>query len=73
MIYFFLFMLAAFLLGFPAGIAVKSFLDKDEIIDLEKQNARLHKELTNMRRKKVDTIEIVDPTVGASVDFSKNW
>ena len=73
MIYFALFMLGAFLFGFLSGIWLKSFLDRDEIIDLEKKNARLHEELTQMRRKKVDTIEIIDPTVGAYVDFSQRW
>ena len=73
MIYFVLVTITAFLVGFTAGIAIKTFLDRDELLDLEKQNARLHAQIEQMRRNKVGTIEIIDQTVGKSVDFSKNW
>ena len=75
MIYFILFVTAAFLTGFISGAAIKSFLDKDEVLDLEKQNARLHAQIEKMRHEtvNVDTVEIIDPTVGRSVDFSQRW
>lgn len=69
MIYFALFMTGAFLIGFLMGIALKAFLDRDEVIDLEKKNARLHAQLAEAKRKNVETIKIIDPTVGQYIDF----
>lgn len=73
MIYFCLFMIGAFLFGFIAGVTIKDALDRDEIIGLERKNAKLHAQLMQAARTNVETIEIVDPRVGESVDFSKNW
>ena len=73
MIYFLLITIAAFLFGFSTGIALKSFLDRDEVEDLEKQNARLHAQLAQVKRANVDRVEIIDPTIGRSVDFSQRW
>lgn len=73
MIYFVLFIIAAFLIGFIGGVGVKTFLDNDEIADLEKKNARLHAQLTQAKRVNIDRVEIIDPNVGKSVDFSQRW
>lgn len=66
-----LYTLAIFALGFIIGVGVKSFLDKDEIIELEKRNAKLHKDIKELEKR--ETVRIVDGTVGASVDFSQRW
>lgn len=66
-----LYTLAIFALGFIIGVGVKSFLDKDEIIELEKRNAKLHKDIKELEKR--ETVRIVDGTVGAGVDFSQRW
>lgn len=64
-------LIGVFMLGAFIGGAVKGFLDNDEIYELEKQNARLHKELKTAEKR--ETVKIVDGTVGAGVDFSQKW
>lgn len=69
-----LYTLAIFALGFCVGGGVKAFLDSDEIIDLEKKNARLHAQLTELQKTKNNTIEIYDHRdVNKELDFSQKW
>ena len=50
--------------GFLFGVAVKAFLDKDEIHDLETKNAALKRENAYLRKNvKREVIEIIDPRV----------
>lgn len=55
-----LYTVAVFIIGFVLGGVIKAFLDNDEILDLEKKNARLHAELNHIIKTKNDTIEIID-------------
>lgn len=66
-----LYTIGVFALGFGVGVWVKSFLDQDEITELEKQNARLHRDIKELEKR--ETVRIVDGTVGAGVDFSQRW
>ena len=60
MIYFALFMTGAFMFGLVTGVVCDGMLRRDEIIALEKKNARLHAQLTKIKRQNVETIEIID-------------
>lgn len=55
-----LYTVAVFIIGFVLGGVIKAFLDNDEILDLEKKNARLHAELNRIIKTKNNTIEIID-------------
>lgn len=66
-----LYTIGVFALGFGVGVWVKSFLDQDEITELEKQNAKLHRDIKELEKR--ETVRIVDGTVGAGVDFSQRW
>lgn len=66
-----LYTIGVFALGFGVGVWVKSFLDQDEITELEKQNARLHRDIKELEKR--ETVRIVDGTIGAGVDFSQRW
>lgn len=61
---FILFSAGALTVGFLLGVMTKSFLDKDEVYTLEKENARLHRELANLKKAaEHEVIEIVDHRV----------
>lgn len=61
---FILLMTGVLTVGFLFGIAVKAFLDKDEVLTLEKENARLHRELAKLKKAaEHEVIEIVDHRV----------
>ena len=50
--------------GFLFGVAVKAYLDKDEVHDLETKNAALKRENAYLRKNvKREVIEIIDPRV----------
>ena len=73
MLGFILYSMGAVILGFFFGMAVKHFMDNDEIHTLEKKNAALHRENAYLRKNvRREVIEIVDPRV-KDVDFSKKW
>jgi len=73
MLGFILYSMGAVILGFFFGMAVKHFMDNDEIHELEKKNAALRRENAYLRKNvKREVIEIVDPRV-KDVDFSKKW
>ena len=73
MLGFILYSMGAVILGFFFGMAVKHFMDNDEIHELEKKNSALHRENAYLRKNvKREVIEIVDPRV-KDVDFSKKW
>lgn len=64
MLGFILYSMGAVILGFFFGMAVKHFLDDDEIRTLEKKNAALHRENEYLRKAvKKEVIEIVDNRV----------
>ena len=68
----FLLSLALLAVGFAGGMAVKHFLDNDEIHALEKKNSALHRENAYLRKAcKTEVIEIVDKR--GEVDFSQKW
>ncbi len=51
-------------IGFLFGVAVKGFLDKDEVHDLEKQNRTLRIENAKLKREaKLKIIEITDKRI----------
>lgn len=58
-----LYSVAVFVIGFVLGGLLKTFLDNDEILELEKKNARLHAELEHITKTKNNTIEIIDHRV----------
>lgn len=61
---FILLMAGVLAVGFFFGIAVKAFLDKDEVLTLEKENAKLHREVALLKKAaKHEVIEIVDHRV----------
>lgn len=66
MIIYALYTLGVFAIGFGCGVAVKAFLDRDEILELEKTNAKLHREI---KTKSTEVIHIVDDTVAKDVKF----
>ena len=73
MLGFIIYSMGAVILGFFFGMAVKHFMDNDEIHTLEKKNAALRRENAYLRKNvKREVIEIVDPRV-KDVDFSKKW
>ena len=73
MLGFIIYSMGAVILGFFFGMAVKHFMDNDEIHELEKKNSALHRENAYLRKNvKREVIEIVDPRV-KDVDFSKKW
>lgn len=58
-------------IGFLFGAAVKGFLDKDEVHDLEKQNRALRIENAKLKREaKLKIIEITDKRI-PEVKFGK--
>ena len=64
MLGFIIYSMGAVILGFFFGMAVKHFLDNDEIHALEKKNSALHRENAYLRKAcKTEVIEIVDPRV----------
>lgn len=72
MLGFILYSMGAVILGFFFGMAVKHFLDNDEIHALEKKNSALHRENAYLRKAcKTEVIEIVDKR--GEVDFSQKW
>ena len=61
---FILFSAGVLTVGFLFGVMTKGFLDKDEVITLEKENARLHREIGLLKKAaKHEVIEIVDRRV----------
>ena len=61
---FILFSAGVLTVGFLFGVMTKAFLDKDEVITLEKENARLHREVGQLKKAaKHEVIEIVDKRV----------
>ena len=73
MLGFIIYSMGAVILGFFFGMAVKHFMDNDEIHTLEKKYAALRRENAYLRKDvKRGVIEIVDPRV-KDVDFSKKW
>ena len=61
---FILFSAGVLTVGFLFGVMTKAFLDKDEVITLEKENARLHREVGQLKKAaKHEVIEIVDHRV----------
>ena len=69
---FIIYSMGAVILGFFFGMAVKHFLDNDEIHALEKKNSALHRENAYLRKAcKTEVIEIVDKR--GEVDFSQKW
>lgn len=72
MLGFIIYSMGAVILGFFFGMAVKHFLDNDEIHALEKKNSALHRENAYLRKAcKTEVIEIVDKR--GKVDFSQKW
>ena len=72
MLGFIIYSMGAVILGFFFGMAVKHFMDNDEIHTLEKKNSALHRENAYLRKAcKTEVIEIVDKR--GEVDFSQKW
>lgn len=64
MLMFILYSVGVLTVGFLFGVAVKAFLDKDEVVTLEKENAALHRENSYLKKNiKKEVIEIVDKRV----------
>ena len=74
------FMILVAAIGFLFGICTMIFIDGQMISGLRKENLKLRREnaaLTKKTRKSaippMQVVKIVDDSVGAKVDYSKNW
>ena len=61
---FILYSVGVLTVGFLFGVAVKAFLDKDEVVTLEKENAAINRENSYLKKNmKKEVIEIVDKRI----------
>ena len=74
------FMILVAAIGFLFGICVMIFIDgqmiacqKREILKLRKERAALIKKTKRPAIPPMQVVKIIDDSVGAKVDFSKDW